>query len=210
MVFENRQEAGRQLAAKLSRYKNKNAIVLALPRGGIYIGFEVAKALHLPLDVIVSRKIGAPVNPEFGIGAISENNVQVMDEHAVKSLGISKEELKKTVRKEKKELRRRVDDYRNKKALSLANKIVILVDDGVATGVTARAAIVSIKKQKPKQVIFAVPVCALEAVDTFKSLADKFICIEKPGNLSAVGNWYKSFNQVEDAEVISLLKQNKL
>lgn len=210
MVFENRQEAGKRLAIELAQYGSVSSIILALPRGGIPIGLEIAKILHAPLEVFVARKIGAPYNPEFGIGAIAEGNVRMLDEPTVKFLRITKEELEAAVSREKEELKRRVALYRNNKPLpSLKDRVVILVDDGLATGVTARAAIAGIKKRKPKKIIFASPVCAYDTAQELGHLVDSVICVTTPVDLIAIGSWYRSFEQVSDEEVVELLKQSK-
>lgn len=211
MIFANRQEAGKLLATELARHRNEKPIVLALPRGGIPIGFEIAEVLHAPLEVLVARKIGAPHNPELGIGAIAEDEVRVLDEPTIKLLGISTEEIEKVTEKEKEELKRRVAMYRNNKPLpSLKAKTVLLVDDGLATGVTARAAIASIKKQKPKRLIFASPVCAYDTAQEFKQMVDDVICVTTPVDFSAVGLWYQEFGQVSDDQVVALLQKSKM
>lgn len=210
MIFENRQDAGIRLAAGLAKYKEKQPIIVALPRGGVPVGFKIAKILHAPLEIVVARKIGAPRNPEFGIGGIAEGNVYVLDEPTVRLLKISKKELADVINKEKEELKRRVTLYRNDKPLpSLKNRTVILVDDGLATGVTARAAIAGIKKRKPKQIIFASPVCAYDTARELRNVVDAVICITTPIDFTSVGAWYKSFEQTTDEEVIELLKQSK-
>jgi putative phosphoribosyl transferase len=210
MVFENRHEAGKLLASEIIRYKESQPIILALPRGGVEVGFEVAKILQAPLDVLVTRKIGSLNDPEFGIGAISEGNEQILNESTVNFLRIPKKDLEQAIEKEQKELNRRVAIYREGRPIpSLENRTVILVDDGVATGVTARAAIASIRKQKPKQVILASPVCAYNAVREFQHLADRVICLTTPADFSAVGIWYRSFEQVTDEKVVKLLRQSR-
>lgn len=210
MLFENRQEAGRRLAFRLTQHGFQDPILLALPRGGVPVGYEVAEILGIPIDVIVSRKISAPGSPEFGIGAIAEGDVLVLDEEVIKRLKISKEELNKIVQIEKEELKRRVTLYRNNKPLPILNKrIVILVDDGLATGVTSRAAIVAIKNQNPKLLIFASPVCALDTAFEFKKLVDDIICLTTPVDFSAVGYWYRIFEQVTDTEVVEFLRKSK-
>lgn len=211
MVFENREEAGKRLATELTQYSDKQPIIIGLPRGGIPLGFEIAEILHAPLEVLVARKIGHPYNPEFGIGAIAEGNVRVLDKPIVNLLEISKKELDNVTNIEKEELKRRVALYRNNKPLpALKNRTVILVDDGLATGVTARAAISSIKKRKPKQLIFASPVCAYDTARELEHLVDKVICVTTPVDFAAVGLWYRSFEQVSDEEVVELLKQSKM
>lgn len=208
-MFEDRVDAGQQLAAQLKDYKD-SPIVLALPRGGVPVGFAVAKVLGVALDVIVVRKIGAPHNREFGIGAVAEGNVQVLDESTIKLLAVAKTELAEVIKKEKEELKRRVALYRNNKPLpALKNKTVILVDDGLATGVTARAAIASVKKRKPKQVIFASPVCAYDTAQELLHVVNKVVCVTTSVDFTAVGAWYRSFEQTTDAQVVVLLKRSK-
>lgn len=209
MIFENRSSAGKKLAEKLKKYQNKNVIVLALPRGGVPVGYEIAKLLASPFDIIVSRKIGAPQNPELGIGAISENNVSLINKRIVSLLNISQNQIENTIKKEKKELARRIRLYRNKRNLpDLSGKTVILVDDGLATGVTAQAAIRSIKKLKPEKIIFAAPVCAHESVKQLKLDVNDIVCLYTPSVLQAIGIYYKNFQQVTDQEVVRLI--NKL
>ncbi len=219
MIFANRQEAGKRLASELAQYgsassprgRNEDPIIVALPRGGVPIGFEIAEILHAPLEVIVARKIGASHNPEFGIGAIAEGNVRVLDEPIVNLLAISKEELEEAISIEKEELKRRVALYRNNKPLpSFKNRTIILVDDGLATGVTARAAIAGVMKQKPKRLMFASPVCAYDTAREFQHLVDNVICVTTPVDFVAVGLCYRSFAQVSDEEVVALLEQSRL
>lgn len=208
-MFEDRADAGKQLLKQLKEHVGK-AIVLALPRGGVAVGYEIAKGLHIPLSVIISRKLGAPYNPELGIGAIAEGNNQVLDKQIIKALGIFPEELARIRDSEQKEIKRRVDLYRNGKPLpNLAGKTVILVDDGLATGVTARVAIEAIRKKRPKRLIFAVPVCASDTVELIKKVVDKFICLHFPYDLQAIGMYYKDFKQMTDSEVLILLNRIK-
>lgn len=210
MIFEDRYEAGRQLATELMKVKAVQPVILAVPRGGVPVAFEIANVLHAPFSVIAVRKIGAPHNPEYGIGAIAEGNVQVLDKHAIKVLDISKEEVKKFIQKEKTELDRRIVLYRNNLSLPLLrDKTVIVVDDGLATGVTARAAITAVKKLKPRYVIFASPICASETVPALKHLVDSMVCTYTSEKLESVGLWYKNFEQVTDEKVSELLRKNE-
>ncbi len=213
MMFDNRVDAGKKLAKRLDKFKSHNLIVLALPRGGVPIGFQVAKKLHAPLDVLVVRKLGAPSNPEYGIGAIADG-VKVLEKEAVKTLNLSDEDIKKVELKEREELYRRIKEYRGTDApLKLSDKEVILVDDGLATGVTARAAILAILQKNPKKLIVAMPVCALDSVEgirsTLRPIKDEIICLSTPDDFSAVGLWYKTFDQVSDLEVVNLLKKSQ-
>lgn len=209
MLFEDRKDAGQKLARKLIKHKEEKPIILSLPRGGVPVGYELAKHLNTNLNVIVSRKLGAPTKPEFGIGAISENNSKVIDNDSIKILNISEKELKEVIEKEQKELKRRVKLYRNGKRLQLKDRVVILVDDGLATGVTSKAAIKAVKKLNPKKIIFAVPVCAFDTSEKFKKRVDEFVCLAIPCEFISVGSWYKHFSQTKDDEVVRLLKKNK-
>lgn len=210
MIFENREEAGRKLAVKLSKYRAEKPLVLALPRGGVPVGFEIAEKLGASLDVLISRKIGAPHNPEFGIGAVAEGNIRVLDKPVIRLLNISKEDLETVSNEEKRELVRRAELYRSNQPLpSFKNRIIILVDDGLATGVTARAAIKALKKQNPKKIVFASPVCAYDTAGEFRHLVDDVVCVSTPVDFESVGLWYRNFDQVTDREVINLLHQSK-
>lgn len=210
MVFENRQEAGKKLASELLKFRKENPYVLAMPRGGVPIGFEVAQVLQAPLDVIVVRKIGLSSNPEFGIGAIAEGGVRVLDQTTIGVIGIDEEEIKDTIKLEEEELKRRVQVYREEASLpDLTGKTAILVDDGMATGVTAKAAIKAVKKLNPKKIVLASPVCALDTVEGLKKKVDEVICLATPFEFSAVGVWYKNFTQISDEEVVEWLRKAK-
>lgn len=206
--FQDRVDAGRQLAARLSHYRNQNPVVLALPRGGVVIGYEVARALQAPLEVLAARKLGAPQHPELGIGAIAPGGVLVLDDQAVRWLGISDKQLDQVIAKETQEMQRRQQLYQGDRPLPpLQDRIAIVVDDGLATGVTARAALRSVRQQQPRRLILAVPVCAPEAAQDLQAEADEVICVSSPSNFRAVGLWYRDFTQVSDAEVLDLLKK---
>jgi len=207
MTFKNRQEAGQKLANKLTEYKNQpNVIILALPRGGVVNAFEIAQQLNLPLDLVVPRKIGAPFNEEYAIGAITESGEGIFDQQAIDSLKIEQSYIDKKVTTEKNEAQRRLKTYRqDRPPLDLTNKIVILVDDGIATGLTMRAAIKSIKDKKPKKIIVAVPVSARDSLKTIKKEVDQVICLDAPAFFGAVGAFYEDFSQTEDEEVINLM-----
>jgi len=207
MTFENRLDAGRQLAAALKEYKNqKDTYLMALPRGGVVIGHEVAKKLNLPLDIVVPRKIGAPYNEEYGIGAVTETGKVIYDEEAVKSVNATKEYLAKKIKEETKEAQRRLETYRGTRPpLELKNKTIILVDDGIATGLTMQAAIRSVKDRKAKKVIVAVPLSAKDSLKKIKKEADEVICLDVPMFFTALGSFYGNFEQTTDKEVIKLL-----
>ncbi|MDO8498557.1 MAG: phosphoribosyltransferase [bacterium] len=208
MVFENRQEAGKRLGSELLKYRGENPYVLAMPRGGVPIGFEVAEILQAPLDVLVVRKIGLSGNREFGIGAIAEGGVKVLDQTTLEVLGIDEEEIKDTIQLEEEELKRRVETYRDGRPLpDLKDRTAVLVDDGMATGITAKAAIEAVKKLHPQKIVLASPVCALDTAESLKRLVDKVVCLATPYDFSAVGLWYKDFTQISDEEVVKLLKK---
>jgi putative phosphoribosyl transferase len=208
MIFKNRQEAGQKLAEALKDYKNeRGTIVLALPRGGVVIGFEIAKALGLPLDIIVSRKIGAPENPEYALGALAETGEVILNEEETKYL--NQDWLKKEIEKEKQEAQRRLNLYRPGSPLKIKNKTVILVDDGLATGYTLEAAVASIKVRQPKEIIVAIPHGARDSIERIKKKVDKVICLYSPLVYWAVGAHYQEFPQVSDQEVIKLLEMAK-
>lgn len=208
MVFENRQEAGKKLAADLFKLKKENPYVLAMPRGGVPVGYEVAEVLQAPLDVLVVRKIGLSGNREFGIGAIAEGGVKVLDTPTIEVLGIDEEEIKGTLLLEEKELLRRVEVYRGGKPLpSMKDWTVVLIDDGMATGMTARAAIESVKKLNPKKIVLAMPACTLEVSQSLRDQVDEVLCLSTPVEFMAVGVWYKDFAQISDEEVVDLLKK---
>lgn len=206
VVFQDRKDAGQKLAKVLSHYAVEKPIILGMPRGGVVVASEIAKALNAPLDIIVSRKIGAPLQPEYAIGAIAEGDVQIFNSEAISSLGINEVELQALVAREKKEMERRIKLYRgNKPMLDLKDKVVIIVDDGVATGQTALVSIRSVRKMQPRKIIFACGVCARDALIMLKQEADVVVCLSQPVIFYAVGEWYKNFAQTEDAEVIKLL-----
>lgn len=210
MVFEDRFDAGRKLVECLKDYKGSNSVVLALPRGGVPVGFEIAKRLHLSLEVIVVRKIGSPQNKELGLGAIAEGGVQILDGANLDLMGQALPGLHSEIRNEKEELIRRVNLYRKGNSLgSLEEKTVILVDDGLATGVTAQAAIAAVKRLEPEKIIFALPVCSPEAAFLLRGSVDDLICLAQPLGFESVGRWYKDFSQVSDEEVINLLERAK-
>ena len=208
MLFQNRADAGLKLAEKLGKYaESENTMIIALPRGGVVVGYEVARALNLPLDIVVPRKIGAPGNPEFAIGAITESGEMILNEEV---FGISESYLKSEAEKERAEAERRLKLYRGTRPpLDLKNKTVILVDDGLATGLTMRAAIASVKKMKAKKIIVAVPVTPPDAVELIKKEADEIIYLKAPLLFGAVGAFYKEFGQTTDEEVIELLKKSE-
>ncbi len=207
MIFHDRADAGRQLAERLRQFRSTNPLVLALPRGGVPVADEVARALHAPLDVVVVRKIGAPWQPELGLGAIAEGGVLVVDSPLVRELAVPLREIEEIADRETAELERRVRLYRGGRALPpIEGRTVILVDDGVATGSTARAAIRSVREHHPRQLILAVPVVAAESARDLGAEVDKLVYLQAPEVFYAVGCWYEVFGQTSDEEVASLLE----
>ena len=210
MRFRNRRQAGRLLAARLGEHTFKDPVVLALPRGGVPVGYEVAVAMSAPLDVFVARKVGAPGHEEFGIGAIAEGGESVMDD-VVLRLGISAAAFAVLAKREETELDRRVERYRGGSSLpDLAGRDVILVDDGLATGVTAEAALKAIRRLNPARVVLAVPVCAPDSQVRLGAIADRVVCLAAPQAFRAVGVWYDDFSPTTDSEVLELLALARL
>lgn len=206
MLFKNRQEAGEQLAKEVVKLKPANPSVLALPRGGVPVAAPVAQVLGAPLDVLVVRKVGSAGNPEYGLGAISEGNVVVARDEEVTTLGGTKETWQSLIKKERRELERRVKLYRQGKKLpGLEGKTAVLVDDGLATGATALAAVKAAGKLNPDKIVFAVPVGSPTAVSQLEKEGVLVICLDQPEDLAAIGNYYQDFSQVTDQEVLRLL-----
>lgn len=206
MMFRDRDEAGGRLADRLSGLDLHRPVVLALPRGGVPVAAPVAAALDAPLDVLVARKVGAPGHEEFGIGAIAEGSDEVVISDAAARVGVSPEQMATLAAVEQEELARRVRLYRGDAALpDLADRDVVLVDDGLATGVTAEAALRSLRRKGPRRLILAVPVSAPDTAARMTSFADDVVALECPPEFAAVGNWYEVFNQTSDEEVLTLL-----
>ncbi len=206
MIYRDRRDAGRKLGSKLVKFKGVDGVVLGLPRGGVPVAAEVARALGLPLSVLVVRKIGMPRNPELGVGAISEAGVFLLDKEMLILTGTRKIDLKETAEGELQELKRRTELYRGGKALpDLKGKTAILVDDGLATGVSARAAVQAVRKAVPKRTVMAVPVCAAETARKMRMEVDEMICLHSPENIQAIGHYYQDFSPTSDAEVVSIL-----
>lgn len=207
MIFRDRTHAGEELAKKLLKYKGAlNAVILALPRGGVAVGAEIARRLNLPLDIVVPRKIGAPGNPEYAIGAITETGEGIMNEEEVKY--VDKKWLQNEIEREKKEAERRIKTYRaGRPAKNIKNKTVIIVDDGVATGYTMRAAVSAVRTRGPKNLIIAVPHGARDSIKALRREADEVYTLDEPILYGAVGQYYVSFPQVSDEEVINLMSK---
>lgn len=208
-LFIDRVDAGRQLTDKLLAYeKARNAIVLALPRGGVPVAFEIAKTLQLPLDVFIVRKIGLPWYAELAMGAIASGDVIVLNQDVIQHANVSVQDIQIIVAKEQEELNRREKIYRKDRVFpSLKNTTVILVDDGVATGATMSAAITALKKHGCHKIIVAVPVAPIEIYEKLRSSVDELICLQMPEPFFAIGSWYLDFSQTSDDEVLQLLER---
>lgn len=207
MQFKDRTDAGKQLAAALMAYKNHpNAIVIGLPRGGVVTAFEVARALGLKLDIVVPRKIGAPDNPELAIGAITEDGTRIFNHDLISQLGVSQSQIERIIEEERREAARRLKTYRaGRPPLNVEGKLVILVDDGIATGSTMKAAIASLKAKKAAKIVVAIPVGPTETIEELKMIVDEVVCLTTPSPFFAIGAFYVQFEQTTDEEVISLL-----
>lgn len=207
--LRNRIEAGQLLAEKLTAYANRpDAIVLGLPRGGVPVAFELAKALNLPLDICLVRKLGVPGHEELAMGAIGWGEVVTINEDVVKWLNISQEMIAKVAQQEKQELQRRDRLYRGNRPIpDVQHRTVILVDDGIATGSTLRAAIATLRQQEPDRIVVAAPVAPPVICDRLQAEVDEVVCLMMPEALSAISCWYEDFSQTTDAEVCNLLAQ---
>jgi putative phosphoribosyl transferase len=221
-MFRDRRDAGRQLAELLVPLGLIDPIVLALPRGGVPVAAEVARRLGAPLEVFVARKLGAPGRPELGIGALAEGGpnaesglrgpnaqagARVVDRESVRRLGVSEAQIEALVIAEQAELARRVQLYRGDRALpDLAGREVVLVDDGLATGVTAQASVIALRRHRPRRLVLAVPVAAPDRVDVLAADGLEIVCVARPRGFVAVGSWYDRFGQTSDAEVLDLLR----
>lgn len=206
MIFANRTDAGKQLAAKLLRYAGPQTQILALPRGGVPVAAEVARALNAPLDVFIVRKLGAPGREELAVGAIASGGVRVLNDDTIEALGISASGIQKIADRELLELQRREAAYRaGREPLDVKGKVVILIDDGLATGASMQAAILALRRAGPQRVVVAVPVAPQETCTILKRFADEIVCLAMPEPFRGVGAWYDDFRQVTDEEVRALL-----
>jgi predicted phosphoribosyltransferase len=208
-VFSDRREAGALLAGRLAHYRNRaDVVVLGLPRGGIPVAYEVAKSLGAPLDVFVVRKLGTPGHRELAMGAIASGGVRVLNDEVVAGLGIAAAAIEETAREEGVELVRRERAYRDgRPALELAGRVAILVDDGLATGSTMKAAVQAVRQHAPARIVVGVPVGAPQSCAELRELADEAVCVSEPERFAAVGEWYLDFEQTGDDEVRALLGQ---
>ena len=210
MIYRDRLEAGKRLAERLTDYANRvDVVVLALPRGGVPVAYQVARALHAPLDIFLVRKLGVPGHEELAMGAIATNGVRVLNEDVVRYLQVPGEVIDAVAAAELRELERRERLYRGTRpAPHVRGKTVILVDDGLATGSTMRAAAAALRQQQPARIVVAVPVSAPETCDEYRMGVDEIICAVTPEPFQAVGLWYKDFSQTTDEEVRDLLARS--
>lgn len=207
MVFRDRTDAGRQLAEALLPYRRENCVILALPRGGVQVGHEVARKLNKPLDVMVVRKIGAPGHEELAAGAIGPEGIMVLNRDVLVMLGLQPYMLQERIDREKNELDRRLKAYRGDRPYpDLHDKTVILVDDGLATGATARAAIKAVKELRPAKIVLAIPVGTPALLSQLRYEVDEVVCLEAPEYFEAVSAWYNSFPQCSDEQVVGWLE----
>jgi len=207
MMICNREEAGRMLADTLSQYRNDpTALILALPRGGVAVGYQLSLALHVPLDVFITRKIGAPGNPEYAIGAVAETGSHYLNQEAVSSVGLSRYELDRSIRVQEKEIARRQALYRQGRPLpQLTGRTVLMVDDGIATGSTFMASALAIRGLQPRHLVGVIPVGPLSTIREVRACMDELVLLMTPDPFEAVGNFFVDFTQVEDRDVVGYL-----
>jgi putative phosphoribosyl transferase len=207
VMFRNREEAGRILADELSRYRNDpTALILALPRGGVAVGYQLSLALHVPLDVFITRKIGAPGNIEYAIGAVAETGSRYLNQEAVNSFGLPRHELERLIHVQEKEIARRRDLYRQGRPLpQLTGRTVLLVDDGIATGSTFMASALAIRSLQPRRLVGVIPVGPPSTIREVRAHVDELVILMTPDPFEAVGNFFMDFTQVEDRDVIQYL-----
>ena len=208
MMFADRRDAGRRLARRLQGYATQRPVVVALPRGGVPVGYEVARALDAPLDVIVARKLGAPGQPELGIGALVDGDhpETVLDERAIALLGVGRDQLRAEIDRQLHEIRRRAAAYRaGRPPVGLAGRTVIAIDDGLATGSTMRAALRAVRRAGARRIVLAVPVAALDPLAGLAREVDEVVCLATPADFDAVGRFYRDFAPTSDADVVRLL-----
>lgn len=209
MIFTDRVDAGRRLAGRLRPLGEEKPVVLGLPRGGVPVAFEVARALEAPLDVIIVRKLGVPFHRELGFGAIGEGGVRVVHEAIIRMSRADAEDLAEVERTEQVELDRQARRFRRGRSrIAVEGRTVIVVDDGIATGATARAACRVARAQGAARVVLAVPVAPPDAAASLREDADEVVCLSRPTDFSAVGEWYEDFSQTGDAEVVELLSRS--
>lgn len=209
MIFRDREQAGQRLAQELAAYRqNRDVVVLGLPRGGVPVAYQVARSLAVRLDVFIVRKLGVPDHPEYAMGALASGGVRVLSDEVIETLGISRADVERVTANELEELKRREREYRGDRPRPpLAGRIVMLVDDGLATGSTMRAAVRAVRKQMPDRIIVAVPVASVDSVQVLSAEADALVTVTKPDPFFGVGRWYEDFAQTTDDEVKELLQR---
>ena len=208
-ILKDRVEAGKRLASAVKSV-GKDAIILGVPRGGVVVGFEVAQALCVPLDIIVTKKIGAPENPELAVGAVAEDGTYILDEDILRQIYVPKEYIAEEVERQKQEIQRRLIRYRGDVPYpTLKNREVVVIDDGVATGSTLKAALRLLRGKGAKTVVVAVPVGPPETIRELRKLADRVVVLFTPEPFYAIGQFYVDFSQTSDKEVIELLRRNR-
>ena len=213
IIFEDRREAGKKLSGVLIKrgYKNEDGlVVLGIPRGGVVVADEIAEGLSAPLDVIIARKLRAPLQPELGIGAvISGDHLTIVNEEVARAVGATKNYLDREIAYQREEIERRLRFYRGSRpAMEVSGKTVIVVDDGIATGYTFRAALEGLRRLNPERLIAAAPVAALDSSEMLNAFADEVVCLSTPAYFVAVGAWYRNFDQTNDEEVATILRRN--
>jgi predicted phosphoribosyltransferase len=207
LIFSDRADAGRRLAEKLKEYAGEDGVVLAIPRGGVVVGGEVARILGLKLDLIIPRKLGAPHNPEVAIGAVAQDGTTIFDRRLLELLGVSQAELEEIISCEINEIKRRLEIYRGSgDQPEYAGRQLVVVDDGVATGYTMQAALRSARNFQPRELILAIPVAPRDTLERLEKEVDRAVCLVIPEDFYAVGQFYQRFDQTEDCEVVKILK----
>jgi len=208
MPFQDRTDAGRQLARALLKYEGRQPVILALPRGGVLVAAEIAERLDAPLDLVLVRKIGVPLQPELAMGAVVDDDEPVRNADVIELAGISEQTFDAVCREERAEIARRRSCYLGSRARAeVRGHVAIIVDDGIATGATTLAAIRALRTRKPKELILAVPVAPVETLERLHSEVDVIVCLETPQDFGAIGYYYRDFRQVSDDEVIATLKR---
>lgn len=214
MLFADRVDGGRRLGAELARrlprLRDEDPLVLAIPRGGVPVGYEVARAIEAPLDLFIARKLGAPGHEELGIGAVAPGGTRILDADAIRALDVSDAYIEEVTRKELVELERRLRRFRgNRPPPRIEGRSLVLVDDGLATGVTALASLTALRLQRPRRLVFAAPVCSVEGAQAVARQADEVVCVAAPDRFFGVGAWYHDFTQTTDEEVVELLARRE-
>jgi putative phosphoribosyl transferase len=209
-LFHDRVDAGRKLGASLSSMKGKDVVVLGIPRGGVVVANEVSKALGAPLDIIVTRKIEAPGEPEYALGAVTQEGDVIIDRQAAEALGATKEYIDSQITKKRSEVSERTKKFRGDVPFpQLEGKVVLVVDDGIATGSSVGAAVMSVKKRGPKEVVVAVPVAPAGATETLEQDGNRVVCLQTPASFLAIGEFYENFDQVGDDEVKRIIDESR-